>query len=80
MLNVHGDPRASLLRASGSTVRLGSFLRKLRELWQIIGNVKPWRFVRDEYMKLRFHARIIIERSKRKAVKRRMIVEAAKKR
>jgi len=31
-------------------------------------------------MKLRFHARIIIERSKRKAVKRRMIVEAAKKR
>jgi hypothetical protein len=31
-------------------------------------------------MELRFHARIIIERPKRKAVKSRMIVEAAEKR
>ena len=31
-------------------------------------------------MKLRFHARIIIERSKRKAVKRRIVVKAAEKR
>ena len=78
--NVHHDPRAPLLRASGSTVGLRSFLRKLRKLWQLIGDVKPRRFVCDEYMKLGFDARIIIQRPKRKAVRRRIAVKAAKKR
>jgi uncharacterized sporulation protein YeaH/YhbH (DUF444 family) len=42
--------------------------------------VKPRRFVCDEYMKLGFDARIIIERPKRKAVRRRIVVKAAEKR
>ncbi len=61
-----------------STLGSGSLLRKLRELRQLIGNVEPRRFVRDEYMNLRFHARIIIERAKGKAVRSRISVKTAK--
>ena len=57
---------------------LGSFLRELPVLWQIIRNVEPRCFVCDEDMKLRFHARVIIERAERKAIGRRIPVEAAK--
>ena len=47
---------------------------------QIIGDVEPRCFVRDEDMKLRFHARIIIERAEGKTIGRRIPVKAAKKR
>lgn len=60
--------------------RSGGFLRQLRKLWQLIGNVEPRRFVCDEYMKPGFDAGIIIERAKRKAVRGRIAVEAAEKR
>jgi hypothetical protein len=63
-----------------SPLPLGSFLWKLWVLWQIVGDVEPGRFVCYEDMKLRFHARIIIERSERKAIGRRIPVKAAKKR
>ena len=49
-------------------------------MWQLIGNVEPRCFIRDEYMKLGLDARIIIERPKRKAVRRRMAIKAAEKR
>ena len=43
---------------------LGRILRKFLELWKRIGNVKPRRFVCDEYMKPGSDARIVIECAK----------------
>jgi hypothetical protein len=63
-----------------SPLPLGSFLWKLRVLRQIIGDVEPRRFVRDEDMKLRLHARIIVEHAEGKTIGRRIPVKAAKKR
>ena len=59
---------------------LRSFPWKLRVLRQIIGDVEPRRLVRDEDMKLRFHAWIIVERAEGKTIGRRIPVKAAKKR
>ena len=74
-----GD-RGAFPLSVGSAVRSGHFLRQLRELRQLIGNVKPRCFVGDEYMKLGFDAGIIIERSKGKAVRGRIVVKPTEKR
>ena len=79
-LDLVSDRATKTATLDHSALPLGSFLRKLRVLWQIIRNVEPGRFVRNEYMKLRSYARIIVERAERKAIGRRIPVNAAKKR
>lgn len=59
---------------------LGSFFRKCRKLRQFISDIKPRRLVGNKNMKLGFYPRIIIERTERKSIGGRVVIETAKQR